>query len=143
MSSSKKKIHYDSTKRGKGAHRSSREDHDSGIGSSTASDRASISVPSDSQSSHGQIEDQRQILGVVQEALDSANERIRQLERDNSSLNLLLSESNKENRLLKRERSDLLNKVDSLMEDLENGRAFTESLRHQCVNHCFCFSHWK
>src|SRR5271170_6384087 len=107
MSSPKqKKVHYERcTKGGKSSHvhRSSR---DSGVGSSSASDRASLGTAPEyvAPFSRQQIEEQRHILSAVQEALDAANERIKHLECINAELNVVLTKSNKENRLLKREK---------------------------------------
>jgi hypothetical protein len=98
-------------------HRSSR---DSGVGSSSASDRASLGTAPDSPFTYQQVNDQRQILGAVQEALDAANEKIRQLEAANAKLNTALAESNKENRLLKREKADLHNKLDAAIDEIES-----------------------
>jgi septal ring factor EnvC (AmiA/AmiB activator) len=97
-------------------HRSSR---DSGVGSSSASDRASLGTAPDSPFTYQQRDEQRQILGAVQEVLDAANEKIRQLEAANAKLNTALKESNQENRLLKREKAELHNKLDEANEDLD------------------------
>lgn len=129
MSSPKqKKVHYErGTKGGSHQHRSSR---DSGVGSSSASDRASLGEnPNESPFNHQQIETQRHNLRAVQEALDAANEKIRQLEASTAKLNALLSDSNKENRLLKKEKSDLCNQVEDLLDDLEVEREFNENLK--------------
>ena len=126
----KKKVHYErGTKEEKTrGHRS----RDSGVGSSSASDRASIGTAHhESSFSYQQIEDQRHILGVVQEALDAANEKIRALEAQNSHMNLALTESNKENRLLKREKGDLLNLVDDLRERLVDQSKVNERMRRE------------
>ncbi|EKD16729.1 uncharacterized protein L3040_001468 [Drepanopeziza brunnea f. sp. 'multigermtubi'] len=120
MSSSpkqKKSVHYErGTKGSSHHHRSSR---DSGVGTSSASDRASLGTPTESFNS-SQIEAQRHSLRAVQEALDAANDRIGQLEASTAKLNVLLSDSNRENRLLKREKADLHNKIVELKEDLEH-----------------------
>jgi hypothetical protein len=97
-------------------HRSSR---DSGVGSSSASDRASLGTAPDSPFTYQQVNDQRQSLGALQEALDAANEKIRQLEATNAKFNTALAESNKENRLLKREKADLHNKLDDALDEIE------------------------
>jgi hypothetical protein len=126
----KKKVHYESgTKGGRShAHRSSR---DSGVGSSSASDRASLGTADGSPFTHEQIEDQRHILSVVQEALDAANEKIRLLEASRAKLNDAFTESNRENRLLKREKGDLLEKVENLLHDLADERKTNERLRRE------------
>lgn len=133
MSFSKgKKVHYErGTKEGKshGRHNS----RDSGVGSSSASDRASLGTSplDESPFNYRQIQDQRHSLTALQEALDAANDKIRQLQGENSKLNTSLSESNKENRFLKKERIDLLNKVDDLNEDLEDERKANEKFRRE------------
>jgi hypothetical protein len=112
-----KRVHYErGTKGGKSSHRHSR---DSGVGSSSASDRASLgtSPEYDAPFSRQQIENQRHSLGAVQEALDAAYEKIRQLEESNARLNESLSESNKENRQLKREKQDLMTKIEFMTEE--------------------------
>jgi hypothetical protein len=120
MSSSRTKKNVDFDRGSKPSkshhHRSSR---DSGVGSSSASDRASLGTAPDSQFTHQQREEQRQILGAVQEALDAANEKIRQLEAANAKLNSALKESNQENRLLKREKAELHNQLDNANDDLD------------------------
>jgi len=128
MSSNKKHVHYDrGTKGGKtSGHRSSR---DSGVGSSSASDRASFgTAPSELPFTNAQIETQRHILSVVQEALDAANEKIKALEASTAKLNNLLAESNKENRLLKREKVEH-NKVEDLLDVLDDERKENAKLR--------------
>ncbi|KAN0119686.1 hypothetical protein V8E51_001894 [Hyaloscypha variabilis] len=109
-------------------HRSSR---DSGVGSSSASDRASLGTAPDSPFTYQQRDEQRQILGAVQEALDAANEKIRQLEAANAKLNSALKESNQENRLLKREKAELHNKLDDANEDLEAQAKVIEQLARE------------
>jgi hypothetical protein len=110
-------------------HRSSR---DSGVGSSSASDRASLGTAPDSPFTYQQVDEQRQILGAVQEALDAANEKIRQLEAANAKLNTALFESNKENRLLKREKADLHNKLDDALDDVEAKPRSSRSSQEKC-----------
>lgn len=117
FSSKEKRVHYErGTKGGKSSHRNSR---DSGVGSSSASDRASLGTSPDDDHpfSRQQIHNQRQELGAVQEALDAAYEKIKQLEEKNHRLNESLAESNKENRRLKKENGGLMNKVDLLTEE--------------------------
>jgi hypothetical protein len=112
-----KRVHYErGTKGGKPAHRHSR---DSGVGSSSASDRASLGTAPDDETpfSSQQIESQRHKLGPLKDALDAAYEKIRQLEASKQRLNESLTESNKENRQLKRERLDLLNKLEFMTEE--------------------------
>lgn len=109
-------------------HRSSR---DSGVGSSSASDRASLGTAPDSPFTYQQRDEQRQILGAVQEALDAANEKIRQLEAANAKLNSALKESNHENRVLKREKAELHNKLDDAHEDLEGQAKVIEKLARE------------
>lgn len=129
MSSPKqKRVHYE---RGtKGASRDHRSSRDSGVGSSSASDRASLGTPNES-FNQSQIETQRYNLRAVQEALDAAHENIRQLEAGAAKLNALLSDSNKENRLLKKEKAELCNRVEDLEDALEDERKFSDRLRRE------------
>ncbi|PVH87609.1 hypothetical protein DL98DRAFT_251633 [Cadophora sp. DSE1049] len=129
--STKKKVHYErGTKGSSHNHRSSR---DSGVGSSSASDRASLgTTPNNSTPfSSAQIETQRHNLHAVQEALDTANEKIRQYEARTQKLNAALAESNKENRTLKREKADLHNRVEDLLDELDVERKKSERIRRE------------
>lgn len=118
MSSVKpKKVHYERGTKGENAEKPHRS-RDSGIGSSSASDRASLGTSPNEHFDAAQIKSQRNILSAVQEALDSANERIKQLEAAYAKLNKEFMESNKENRLLKKEKKDLMDKVQNLEDDL-------------------------
>jgi hypothetical protein len=67
----------------------------------------------------------------VQEALDAANAKIRQLEAANTKLSIALTESNKENRLLKREKGELLNKLDVAMDTLEDQEKTIDKLARE------------
>lgn len=135
MSSSKPKkvVHYErGTKGGKSSHgHRSSGSRDSGVGSSSASDRASLgtSLENDTPFSYLDIEHQRNTPSAVNEALNAANERIKQLEAANAKLNAQLSDSHKENRSLKREKIELLNKIDFLIEDLEEEKKNIKSKR--------------
>ena len=125
-----KKVHYE---RGttKGSKHSSHHRHhssrDSGVGSSSASDRASLGTnPNEYEFDERQVEDQRYNLSVVQEALDAANEEIKHLKALNASLNESLAESHKENRTLKKEKiglhkenKDLVNAIEELNSTLK------------------------
>ena len=122
----KKKVRYEAGTKPGHSHRSSR---DSGVGSSSASDRASLGTANESPFSHQQIEDQRHTLSACQNALDAALDKIRQLEATNAKLNNLLTESNKENRLLKKEKRDLLHQVEVLFGDLDDEKQVNERLR--------------
>lgn len=126
MSSSKqKRVHYEhGTKEGKSSH-GHRSSRDSGVGSSSISDRASLGSArgDDPPYSRQQLEDQRHDLRAVQEALSAANKTIRQLEASKVKLDALLTESNKENRLLKREKVELMTRVDFLMDELEERKS--------------------
>ena len=129
--SNKKKVHYErGTKGGKSSqgHRSSGS-RDSGVGSESASDRAALGTSPgiDPQFSRLDLEDQRSRPWAIQEALDSANEKIRQLQAEKMDLDDQLAQANKENRALKRDRTDLLTKVDFLMEDLKNATKNSKS----------------
>lgn len=131
MSSSKSKhVRYDVGTKGEKKSHTHRSSRDSGLGSSSASDRASLGEPhNDSHFSRAEIESQRQILRVVQEALDAATARAKALEAQNVQLNHQLKESHKENRLLRLEKTELHNKVEDLKDDLEDERKTNEKLR--------------
>ena len=126
MTSKPKKVRYERGTKGGTSHHSHRNSRDSGVGSSSASDRASLGTAPEHDSSftHRQIEDQRLNLSAVQEALDAANERIRKLEASTERLSGLLAESNKENRSLKKEKRDLLDHIEDLDADLDYERRF-------------------
>jgi hypothetical protein len=129
-SPSGKKVHYErGTKEGKSHDR--HHSRDSGVGSSSASDRASLGTSplDESPFNYRQIQDQRYSLTALQEAIDAANERVRQLQSENARLNASLAERNKENRCLKKERIELLDKVDDLIDELENERRANERFR--------------
>ncbi|KAK0119988.1 hypothetical protein ONS95_011409 [Cadophora gregata] len=129
--STKKKVHYErGTKGASHHHRSSR---DSGVGSSSASDRASLgTTPNNNTSfSNAQIETQRHSLRAVQEALDAANDRIKRYEASTQKLDAALTESNKENRLLKKEKAELCNKVEDLLDALDDERERNARLRRE------------
>ena len=70
-------------------------------------------------------------MTALQEALDAANDKIRQLQGDNAKLNSSLAESNKENRALRKERIELLTKVDELSEDLDDERKANAKSRRE------------
>lgn len=124
MSSSKtKKVRYErGTKQG-----DSRGSRDSGFGS--ASDRASLGTGVDDSTTS--YHHQRHNIDALQEALDAAYDTIKQLELANQKLNESLSESNKENRQLKREKGTLLDRVEELLVDLKEERKVNERLRRE------------
>jgi len=133
MSSSRgKKVHYERGTKGEKSHRH-HNSRDSGVGSSSASDRASLGTsPLDDDSfNYRQIQNQRLSVPALQEALEAANERIRQLQGDNAKLNASLAESNGENRAFRKERLELLSKVDDLMDELEDERKANEKFRRE------------
>ncbi|KAG0651230.1 hypothetical protein D0Z07_1884 [Hyphodiscus hymeniophilus] len=133
MSSSRgKKVHYERGTKGSEKH-GRHHSRDSGVGSSSASDRASLGTSplDESPFNDRQIRDQRHSLTALQEALDAAYEKIRQLQSDNAKMNTSLAESNKENRALKKERIELLNRVEDLEEDLEDERKANERFRRE------------
>jgi TolA-binding protein len=70
------------------------------------------------------------------EVLDAAYEKIRQIEAANTQLNAQLTDSNKEIRALRRERIELLNKAEFLMDDLENEKKRNQKLnsRHSATS---------
>ncbi|KAE9363763.1 hypothetical protein N431DRAFT_356603 [Stipitochalara longipes BDJ] len=122
-----KKVHYESGTR---ANRQRHRSRDSGVGSSSASDRASLgTAPNSSFPFDDQIN-----VSALREALDAANEHARSLEAEKSKLMQLLTESNKENRLLKREKRELLEKLDDAADDLENERKISRRGRGKSPN---------
>jgi hypothetical protein len=131
MSSSKqKKVHYSSSaKGGKSSGHRHKESRDSGVGSSSASDRASLGTsPNESPFNSQEIYTQRHNPSALNEALDAANEEIRMLRAEKAQLEDLLAESNRENRALKKERQDLEEENDDLKEDLEKEKRLNERL---------------
>ncbi|KAH6679738.1 hypothetical protein B0J14DRAFT_305263 [Halenospora varia] len=139
-----KKVHYsETTKGGKSSssereHRSHRHSHkgsrDSGVGSSSASDRASLGTsPNQSPFNSQEIYTQRHNPNALNEALDAANEKIQELEERCARLDSLLSESNKENRTLAREKKNLYDKMDQLSQELEDERDINDELRRQTL----------
>ncbi|KAN0104749.1 hypothetical protein V8E51_010494 [Hyaloscypha variabilis] len=126
--SNTKKVHYERGTKGKqDRHRSSR---DSGVGSSSASDRA---APDTAPDYSFPLNDEKNI-SVFREALDAANEKIKELQAANAKLSQALAESHKENRLLKREKVQLLNKLDDAIDDLENERRMSRGAREGSPN---------
>jgi hypothetical protein len=123
--SNQKKVHYERGTKGVKSHAQRR---DSSVESGFASDRASLGTVDESPFTHEQIEDQRHILSAVQVALDAANEKIRVLEAHHSKLNVDLVEGNQENRSLKREKEDLINKVEESLRALSDERKINERL---------------
>jgi len=131
FSSKQKKVHYDrGTKGNKSAHgHRSTGSRDSGVGSSSASDRASLGTSPEKDYPYGIVEDQHYDISALQNALHAANEKIRRLEAANAQLDQQLADSNKENRLLKREKGDLLKKVAEVEDDLADERKANERSR--------------
>lgn len=122
-----KKVHYErGTKERKSSHGHRSFSHrsssrDSGVGSSTESGRVSLGTTSERFTAISVITEGLPVNNrVIMEVPDAAHERIRQVEAANTQLNAQLADSNKENRALKRERIELLEKVNFLMDDLEN-----------------------
>ncbi|PVH83589.1 hypothetical protein DL98DRAFT_585478 [Cadophora sp. DSE1049] len=108
--------HYErSTKRHR--HHKSR---DSVIGRSVASDRATQGSTVTDPLNDCQVEDQRGNLRAVQEALDAAYDRINDLEANNASMNESLTDSNRENRALKKEKIGLIGEKEDLLNIIEN-----------------------
>jgi hypothetical protein len=68
---------------------------------------------------HQHANEQKYNLGAIQEALDAANHKILELQAANEKLDGVLSESNKENHLLKREKANLHDELE-LSEDRYN-----------------------
>jgi hypothetical protein len=130
MSSSKEKKNSSKHERGSSSSKpsssSSHKKHhsrDSAIGSSitTASDRASVGTAvEDEVFTRTTIEEQRYNLNSVQEALDAAYVKIKALEKKNEKLNDELSDSHKEIRTLKKERSGYLKEQQDLIRIIDD-----------------------
>jgi hypothetical protein len=133
MSSSKpKKVHYSSSAKGgkSSSGHTHRDSRDSGVGSSSASDRASLGTsPNESPFNSQEIYTQRHNPSALNEALDAANEEIRMLRAEKAQLEDLLAESNKENRALKKERNKLEDEKHDLIEELEQEEQLNERLK--------------
>ncbi|TVY94177.1 hypothetical protein LAWI1_G000437 [Lachnellula willkommii] len=135
-SSNKKKVRYTESTLGKSSnshskghsHKSSR---DSGVGSSSASDRASVGDTTESPFNSQEIQYQRHNPTALAEALDSANEKIRELFEHTQHLQRLLKESNKEKRSLKEEKNDLLMEVEGLGHELKEEKRAHDKLRKE------------
>lgn len=135
-SSNKKKVHYTASTKGKPSHSHKSHSHkssrDSGVGSSSASDRASIGADTNESPFNSQeIQYQRHNPTALAEALDAANEKIQNLLEDNEQLQRLLKESNKEKRFLKDEKKDLVVELEALGHDLEDEKRAHEKLRRE------------
>jgi len=136
-STNKKKVHYTSSTKGKSSHshshskESKRSSRDSGVGSSSASDRASLGTTTDNHFDSQDLQYQRHNPSALSEALDAANERIRELEKDKEQLKSELRESSKERRALKDEKHDLLDEVESLGKELADERRAHDKLKRE------------
>jgi septal ring factor EnvC (AmiA/AmiB activator) len=84
-------------------------------------------------SNYWHIQDQRLHVTALQEALDAANDEIRQLQEGNAKLSSSLAKSNMENRALREERIELLTKVDELKKDLKDERKANEKFRRESL----------
>jgi hypothetical protein len=116
MAAGTKKVHYEQGIRQARAYRN--VSRDSGVDDdSDGSDRASLGT---APSSVLPDDEKRPIQSDLQEALDAANEKIRQLEAANAKLNIAFIESKKEVHLLRREKARLLDKIDDSLDDLED-----------------------
>ncbi|TVY42744.1 Pyridoxamine 5'-phosphate oxidase family protein [Lachnellula subtilissima] len=135
-SSNKKKVRYTESTMGKSSnphsrghsHKSSR---DSGVGSSSASDRASVGDTTESPFNSQEIQYQRHNPTALAEALDAANEKIRELFEQTEHLQRLLKDSNKEKRSLKGEKNDLLIEVEDLGHELKEEKRAHDKLRKE------------
>jgi hypothetical protein len=132
MSSKPKKVHYSSSAKGsKSSGHRHKDSRDSGVGSSSASDRASLGTsPNESSPFNSQeIYTQRHNPSALNEALNAANEEIRILRTEKAQLEDSLAESNRENRALKKERKELEAENDHLRDDLKQEKKNNERLR--------------
>jgi hypothetical protein len=135
-SSNKKKVHYTSSTKGKSSHSYSKShshkgSRDSGVGSSSASDRASVGDTNDSPFNSQEIQYQRHNPTALAEALDAANDKIRDLLENNEQLQRLLKESNKEKRSLREEKIDLIAEVEDLGRELDEEKRAHNKLRRE------------
>lgn len=106
--------------------RRGRSSRDSGIGSSSSSTGVEYNLSSAPQSII--VTPLYLALTAAQEALDTANEKIRVLERHSASLESLVGESSKENRLLKRGKGELHIRVEYLQDELDDRRKDNDRL---------------
>lgn len=132
-SSNKKKVHYTSSTKGKSSHskESKRSSRDSGVGSSSASDRASLGTTHDSPFNSQDLQHQRHNPSALSEALDAANDTILELQEANEHLKALLKEASKEKRSLKDEKNDLINEVELLGKELHDEKRAHDKLRRE------------
>jgi len=118
MSSSR---HTDRKKHERGS-KSSRHQNsysiDSGVGSSSASDRASLGTSPDNANFY--VQDQRNNLAALREALDAANKENRDQANEILKLEALLAESNRDKRSLQRENKELNVKFERVLEELDD-----------------------
>ncbi|CAG8950167.1 hypothetical protein HYFRA_00008404 [Hymenoscyphus fraxineus] len=128
-------VHYSSTTKGgksSSSHHAPRDSRDSGIGSSSASDRASIGTsPYESPFNSQEIQNQRQNPNALNEALNAANERNGRLEENIIDLKDELKDSNKENRRLRKEKSDTLEENQSLLKENQSLLKENKSLQEK------------
>lgn len=125
-SSSKKKVHYSSSSNSRIERHGHRSSRDYGYDSSRRSSPARMSDLLENER-----DDEHYNLRAVREALDAANGTIKQLTASFDHLNGLPAESNKENRRLKRERNDISNKLNDLMEDLDHEKRLNRVLQQE------------
>jgi hypothetical protein len=132
-SSKPKKVHYTSSTKGKSSHskESKRSSRDSGVGSSSASDRASLGTSHDSPFDSQDLQHQRHNPLALSEALDAANDTIRSLQEANEHLKSLLKEASKEKRSLKDEKNDLITEVELLGKELDDEKRAHDKLRRE------------
>lgn len=109
--------HYERSTKSHRHHKS----RDSAIGRSIPSNRASHgSTVKEDPLNDCQVQDQRGNLRAVQEALDAAYDLIKDLEANNASMNESLTDSNRENRALKKEKIGLIKENEDLLNIIEN-----------------------
>jgi hypothetical protein len=132
--SSKKKVHYTASNKGKSSHSHShrhRSNYDSGIGSSSATDREDLeSLDTASSNSQG-LQDQRHDPVALSEALDAANDMVKELNEEDYPLLRLLQESTRERRNLVQENIGLLKENETLKQELDQQKSALERLRRE------------
>jgi hypothetical protein len=138
-SSKEKKVHYATGTKGKSSHSQTkshahRSNHDSGIGSSSASDYISDEALLRTKYSSYNTEDvrnQRSGPTALVEALDVAQDKARELREENERLQSMLKEINKEKRTLREDKNDLIKEIEDLGQELEDEKRAHNRLRRE------------
>jgi uncharacterized coiled-coil DUF342 family protein len=130
LPSNYKKVHYtQSTKEKLSDHNHKRSSRYSDVDSDGASDRASLGTADGSPFDSQEPQYPRHNPSALSEALDAANDTIRELQEVNEQLLALLKESNKQKRSLKEEKMDLITEVELLGKELDDEKRAHDKLR--------------